>query len=446
MPVLKRFFFALVVSLTITLGPNFCKNLSATENESEETIALMQHRQGTAAAKQPAKPAAPPALPQASTNDNLPAAPLKVAPNPKGWQGHADDGAELSNEELSPELAALKKAVRDQLTNNARRTASLQNSKPSEVLAFCYPYGTETLVFLPGNAPQSTSARTQPTAGGSYIYSIGALCWNYPAASRTLLRAEQGRVFAKLGFGYQDKPSSFLGMLAMSKVSEKYEIRIGYDNFTIADLIEGEKWDCSSGSIQSLKLLGLSFYVPCESTWKGYDGETWSLARLAAEEYRRRPDQGSSDVTDHLLALTAVIRAYEENAVPLDSNLADAKKYLETCRNFALEARNEQGLWHPQFFLYRGTGADIYETLISSGHILRWLVYSLPEDQLENPQVMHSVTALAGLVSRVPGNLAVSAMTEKQIEALSVSLHALSIYNQRVFASKELNVQKNDVE
>lgn len=348
----------------------------------------------------------------------------------------APDPLELKLESvLGPELARLRKTVKSTLDTNAKRPVSLQSSKPGDVLAFCFPYGTETLVYVPNQQPAARGVNAG--SNGNYIYAIGALCWNYSCANRTLLRAETTGPVAKLGSGFQSKPSEFLGMLAMSKVSEEYEIKVSLSSYRLSDLIESEKLDCSSGSIQSWKLFGLAFYLPEGSTWKSYDGETWSIARMADEELRRKPNQGDSDVTDHLMALSAVVQHYEERGIEFDDTIREAKKYLETCRNFALDARNEQSLWHSRFFLYRGVGGDAYDTMFSSGNILRWIIYSSDVEQLNDPRIAKSVSALAAQIAKVPANASVANMTENQIKSLTVALHALSLYNQRVFAPIE---------
>ncbi len=129
-------------------------------------------------------------------------------------------------------------------------------------------------------------------------------------------------------------------------------------------------------------------------------------------------------------------RLYEEEGKTLRGPMALARRQLGTYHDFVLSIQNENYLWHPKFFLFKGASADAYDTLYSSGHILRWLLLSLPDKKLEDPRVSRAVAGLASTISRVPTNVNAGTMTDRQLESLAVSLHALSIYNQRVFGDE----------
>ena len=59
----------------------------------------------------------------------------------------------------------------------------------------------------------------QQTADGNQpVNGITCLCWNYPCDGFQVLIGDQGRVAARIGYGYQEHPGEFLAMLAMSRV------------------------------------------------------------------------------------------------------------------------------------------------------------------------------------------------------------------------------------
>jgi hypothetical protein len=113
--------------------------------------------------------------------------------------------------------------------------------------------------------------------------------------------------------------------------------------------------------------------------------------------------------------------------------MALAKRQLKTYQDFVLSIQNDRYLWHPKFFLYKGYNPDAFETMFSGGHILRWLVFSLPDKELQDPQVVRAVMSLAMTVNRVKPETTASSLNAKQLEGLAISLHALSLYYQRTF-------------
>ena len=333
------------------------------------------------------------------------------------------------NVSLTPE-EALRRSIRNALSTNAKRTLTTQNNTPWHTLLMTLPYGADAKIYQPvPNADPKD--RTQPR--GNHIYSIGTLCWNYPCAGKTMLRTDGKRVFARVGNGYQHRQGALLAMLAMSNIMPNYELKISGGAYTIEHLVASEMAAVSKGTNMSQTLVGLSFYVEPSKDWKNEMGESWTIEKMVTEELNRSIDQGSTDVTDWLLGLTAAVKLYEEEGKALRGPMALAKKQLGTYQDFVLSVQNENNLWHPKFFLYKGTSADAYETLYSSGHILRWLLVSLSDDQLKDPKVVKAVTSLAATVNRVPQNVAAGSMTDRQLEGLAISLHALAIYNQRVY-------------
>ncbi|MDR0704039.1 MAG: hypothetical protein LBF88_03540 [Planctomycetaceae bacterium] len=350
---------------------------------------------------------------------------------------------EMSSLTDAEKAAVLKKSIRATLTVNMKRAVTTQNNTPGDVLLMALPYGADAKVYQPTVLVDS---RDKTTPRGSYIYSIGTLCWNYPCSGKTLLRSDGKRVYARVGAGFQRRPASFLALLAMSNIMPNYELKVNGANYSIGHLIASEKAAVSRGSNMSMALVGLSFYGETGDQWKNEMGETWNIERMVTEELNRSLDQGSSDVTDWLLGLTAAVKLYEEEGKAIRGPMALAKQQLGTYHEFVLSVQNDQYLWHPKFFLFKGTNPDVYETLYSSGHILRWLLLSLSDKELNDPRVARSVTSLMSLVNRVPTNLSAGTMTDRQLEGLALSLHALSIYYQRVFGDDPPEEQEKNLE
>lgn len=329
-----------------------------------------------------------------------------------------------ADEHLSPQVRQLKQQIKATLASNARRTLSLQNNTPADLIAFCNAYGAETLV----TPASQSSGKNGKSATSAPIYAIGSLCWNYPSSGRALLRVSGKQVIPRVGAGLQKKQAALLAMLAMSSIAENYEIRVENNTYTVADLVAFEKNSCSRGLDLSLALIGLSFYCDCNEQWKNEFGEVWSLSKMVQEELGRPVDQGNVGITDQLLGLSSVVQRFEGEGEKLQGSLLDAKQYLDSYCDFILTAQNDQGLWHPQFFLYKGIG-DPRAMLYSSSNILRFLVYHLPQERLSDPKVVRSVSSLLAALNKL-GNAPLT--TERDYELYGTTLQSIAMYAEKV--------------
>ena len=339
-------------------------------------------------------------------------------------------------------LATLQKSIQAVLRANVRRGVNTQNHTPYEVLLMALPYGADARVYQPS---PNVDPRDRNAPKGNYIYSIGALCWNMPCRGKTLLRSDGTKVIARVGHGYQRQPAMLAAAMAMSNVMPNYELKLGNNSYTIAHLIASERMAVSKGMNLSMALVALSFYGESKDQWKNELDETWDIEKMVMNELNRSLDQGTCDVTDWLLGLTAAVKLYESENKPIRGPMALAKKQLQTYHDFVLSIQNDRYLWHPKFFLYKGFNPNAFETMYSSGHILRWLVYSLPDKDLQSPQMVRSVMSLTSTVNRVKPETMANNMNTKELEGLAVSLHALSLYYQRTFGELQLSTTSQTV-
>ncbi|MGL4942149.1 MAG: hypothetical protein ACRC46_03040 [Thermoguttaceae bacterium] len=323
--------------------------------------------------------------------------------------------------------------LKDQLTSiiatNVKRGVSTSVCEPFDLMAFALPSGADAMVFQPA-ANVNPNDKNAPK--GSAIYSIGSLCWNYACSGKTLLRTDGQNVYARVGRGCQSKPSQFLALLAMSNIMEDYELRVDGRQFTIAHLIKSEREACQRGLDMSLTLVALSFYSTTRETWTNNFGENWSIDAIVTEELNRPVDQGSSDATDWLLGLSAAVQLYEEEGARKTGAILLAEKQIAAYHDFILSVQNEQGLWHPQFFLFRGVSGDLYDSLLTGGHIVRFLAFSMSDDQLKDARMTKAVESLVAALARVPNTAHAGNMNDRQVEAVGVATQALAFYNQRV--------------
>ncbi|MDR2761318.1 MAG: hypothetical protein LBB88_01800 [Planctomycetaceae bacterium] len=413
------------LKITDIISPEFSSQYALVQYTSEKPKAKLHNHGSRSKGQNQAQKQKAEAEALESSESEPESEPLKVATNIKSGKGTA----------ALPDTLLM--SIQTTLKSNSTRAITTVNNTPGDVLLAALPYGADAKIWQPDPNAPPRSSRNKSVPQGNYIYSIGTLCWNYTCNGKTLLRGDGKNVYAKVGTGYQLRPGSFLALLAMSNIMPNYELKVGGGIYTIGNLIASEKRGVARGSNMSMILVGLSFYGAQNDSWKNDLGETWNIERMVIEELNRPIDQGTSDVTDWLLGLTAAVNLYEEEGASLKGAVALAKKQIGVYQEWVLSVQNENYLWHPKFFLYRGVGADNFDTLYASGHILRWLVLSLSDERLQDARVKRSINSLIATINRVPTNLNAGALSDRQLEALAISLQTISIYKQRVYGADQ---------
>ncbi|MCE5303809.1 MAG: hypothetical protein LLF97_11980 [Planctomycetaceae bacterium] len=327
---------------------------------------------------------------------------------------------------LTPEQEALRDRVRATLATQQKPLFNTQQNSAAEIINCCLAFGCNSEVQLDGD-------------DGKPINGITCLCWNYPCAGREMLGFDRKHIAARVGYGYQQYPGEFLATLALSRVPATYPVRSGRNTRTVADLVEAEKLGCRAGEDLSLKLIGLAFYVD-EPQWKNDLGETWSIERMIREEMAQPVVTASEGGLNRLMGLSYAVDRRVKRGQPVDGQYQRAKKFTTDFQEFALQLQNSDGSWGPYFLAARSAGGDPSNQLRSSGRILEWLVYSLPASKLEDARVMRAVDYVNGLLSSDRFQWGTPSLSTREITAVGHALHALQIYDSRVFRPADVAV------
>ncbi len=322
--------------------------------------------------------------------------------------------------QLSPEMAALRDRVRRTMATYHQQTFNTQQNTATDVMNLCLAFGCNTQVYR-------SDVRQK-------VNGITCLCWNYPCAGYEPLAICGDHIAGRIGYGMQTHPSQILAVLALSRVPADYPIRVGEDVRTVADLVEGEKLTCRSGSDMSLKLVGLAYFVAeADATWKNDVGETWSMERIIKEELGSDINTATAGGTHRLLGLGYAVQRRIGRKRAMEGQYKRAQAFVAQYIDFALKLQNSDGSWGADFLATRGTSRDQTAALRSTGHILGWLVVSLPEQQLTDPQVVKAVA----YVNRALGGRKFQANLknggQRHMETIMHALHGLTEYDRRWF-------------
>jgi hypothetical protein len=315
--------------------------------------------------------------------------------------------------ELSETMTAVRDRVRWVLANYFQQTFNTRDNTPADILLACMAYGCQTEVIQ----------------GNDKINGITVLCWNYPCAGYELLRKVDQHIAPRVGYGLQERPGQFLAVLALSRVPGDYPIRVGKDTRTVADLVEHEKLCCRSGGDQSLRLLGIGHYVTPQESWKNDQGESWTVERLAKEELGQPVPEAAFGGTQRLLGLSyAMARQRVTGGV-----YTEVERFLKEFRGFAYRIQNSNGSWHPLYFSATGTNNDSISQLRATAHVLQWLAVSQPESAMDDARLIKAVEYVNTYLINQNGRWSVPSLDAQTIDAVTCSLSALTLYDERAF-------------
>lgn len=267
---------------------------------------------------------------------------------------------------------------------------------------------------------------TRVVSRGRVMDAVEYLCHNGIGNDRQLMNAPDGRLHLNTGNGVQGHEGQFLAMLAQSRVPRTQAIEVDGHSFTVEDLIEYEKRGCQAGTELTFRLIGLSHYLDSDDTWTNDQGETWNISRLMGEEIRQTIDDAACGGTHRLMGLSYGLVNRNLQGHELNDSWRAAERFLADYQKLALDLQNRDGSFSTEWFQGGGAERSAKLRLYTTGHILEWLAYSLPDKQLKDPRVGRAVDYLTGMMLAAPGY-------DLDVGPRGHALHALLIYHQRMY-------------
>lgn len=330
----------------------------------------------------------------------------------EGGAGQAESAGSPPQRGISPQHRALLAKVRRVLDFYQGQLLDTRENNCWELMHAIVAYGVHSQVRRGG--PR-----------GPAVNSIAWLCSGAACHGKSLIYIDRGWVTAAKGPPVQGHYGQFLAILAQSKVMANYQILVGGREFTVADLIETEKRHCTADMELTFKLIAFSHYVDSEETWLNARGEKWSIPRLIREEIRSPINGAPCGGTHRLMGLSYAVQERQRQGLPIDGEFNRAKTYIDDFHRYTFRLQNRDGSFSTEWFKRRAARDDLERRLQTSGHILEWLTYSLPESTLDEPRYMKAVAYLAGILDAGRGR-------KWSVGPLGHGLHALALYEERM--------------
>jgi len=332
---------------------------------------------------------------------------------------------------LSRELEGTAKRLRRVVVGYYKAPFNTRDNTPATIIEVCRAFGCDSEVRRGGTSSEKINA-------------ITCLCWNYPCAKLELLKIVDGLITARIGYGMQRQPGEFLGVLAMSRVPVDYPVRVDDETRTLADLVEYEKLACREDADQFYRLMGLSRYVTDGRGWKNSLDEQWSVERLVKSELAKPIIGAPCGGVPRLLALSMAVDRRAQFNQPMTKPFRNANKYVSDFQEFAFRMQNDDGSWHQSFFEARGEAGKSSDRLRSTANILEWLAISLPDEKLQEAGMVRAVKFVIRSLSRRSGNVSnITSMSSQDIDARMRAVHALAVYDKRVFVPYDEQAERD---
>ena len=133
----------------------------------------------------------------------------------------------------------------------------------------------------------------------------------------------------------------------------------------------------------------------CPATQNGpaANGEQWNIPKLLKAEIES-PIHGATCGGSHrLFGIANAVKERVKRGEPIDGEWARAAKYTADYQRYTLGTlQNPDGSFSTEWFNYPADRAgDVDRKIQTTGHMLEWLVWSLPEDELRDPKVLKAV-------------------------------------------------------
>jgi hypothetical protein len=323
------------------------------------------------------------------------------------------DRGQVERKPASPQQLAIQGRLRSCMAHYLFRPETTARRSPWAVMHAMLPYGVEGELIV----------------GNQRVNAIGWLCYNGRCRTQSLFIAKSQGFSMAVGPGVQGHEGQFLAMLAQSLVPRTYPIKVQGRSYTIEDLVRYEMAGCREKSELTFKLIGLSHYLPSDYSWKSQDGKTWSISKLVEEELAQPLVGAACGGTHRLMGLSFACKRRQLQGMPLDGQFARARRYLDDCIDYAFSLQNPDGSFSTEWFETRANKPDMDRKVQTTGHILEWLAYELPEDRMHDPRILKAVQFLLSQIwDRRDHDWAIGPRSH--------AIRALVLYDQRVFGSE----------
>jgi hypothetical protein len=329
----------------------------------------------------------------------------------------AEGSAEIGHDgqPLDANLSQLGVKVRRTLAMYEPKHLNARDNSCWEVMHGLIAFGPRTEIFRDG-------------PGGTTVNAMGWLCWGGRCQNAPLIVLEGNHPHALYGVGLEGHDAQYLAMLAQWRVRPESPMHIGGKDFVVGDLIEEEKATCQAGTELTFKLISLAHYLPSDAEWTSRYGEKWNIPKLIKAEIESPINGATCGGSHRLLGIANAVKERAKRGEPIEGQWARAAKYVSDYQRYTLGTlQNPDGSFSTEWFKFpEDRPGNIDRKIQTTGHMLEFIVWSLPSDELRDPRVTKAVDFLSGTLAANPDHA-------WSVGPLGHALHSLMIYHERMY-------------
>lgn len=230
--------------------------------------------------------------------------------------------------------------------------------------------------------------------GNTRVNAIGWMCHNGTCRTQRIFTPRGKGFVPNVGGGVQGHEGQFLAILAQSNVPLDYPIQIGSNKFKVEDLVRYEMATCKEKSELTFKLIGLSYYLDSDKQWRANDGKVWSIPKLIQEELAQPIVGAACGGTHRLMGFSFSVKQRVMQGQPINGQFARADKFVRDYIEYTWRLQNPDGSFSTEWYEGRGNEPNDERKVQTTGHMLEWLMYTLPDAEVNQPRVQKSIDFL----------------------------------------------------
>ena len=297
----------------------------------------------------------------------------------------------------------------DDIKSEGIQVAPIVQSVPTDPILAKRLQRTDACLSHYLNNPESTTVRS-PWAvmhallafGGEYelvhgqsrVNAIGWMCHNGTCRTQRIFTPTARSFTPNVGDGVQGHEGQFLAILAQSNVPLTYPIQIGTSKFTVEDLVRQEMMTCREKSELTFKLIGLSYYLDSNKQWRANDGKQWSISKLIQEELAQPIVGAACGGVHRLMGFSFSVKQRQLQGQPINGQYARAAKFVRDYIDYTWQLQNPDGSFSTSWYEGRANEPKDERKVQTTGHMLEWLMYTLPDEEVNAPRVGKTIDFL----------------------------------------------------
>ncbi len=230
--------------------------------------------------------------------------------------------------------------------------------------------------------------------GNTRVNAIGWMCHNGTCRTQRIFTPRGKGFFPNVGGGVQGHEGQFLAILAQCDVPLDYPIQVGANQFTVEDLVRYEMATCKERSELTFKLIGLSHYLDSNKQWRTNDGKVWSISKLIQEELAQPVVGSACGGTHRLMGFSFSVQQRRSQGEPINGQYARAEKFVKDYIDYTWRLQNPDGSFSTAWYEGRANEPKEERKVQTTGHMLEWLMFTLPDAEINQARVQRSIDFL----------------------------------------------------